>query len=171
MSLRNLFLSAILLMALPVIAHPAKLETPPLQIVQEFYSWYVPIALKDQKQPAFVIALKKKGGLFSPELAQALEVYAAAQAKVEGEIVGLDWHPFLNSQDPASQYEAGKVTTKGDRSLVEVHGLSSGKKNSKADVIVELTLSGGKWLFSNFRSPDGNDLVSALKALRDSRSK
>lgn len=169
MSLRNIFLSSLFLMALPVIAQPAKTEVTPLQKVQEFYAWYVPLALKDQKQPAFVIALKKKGSLFSPELAQALEADAAAQAKVEGEIVGLDWDPFLNSQDPADRYVTGKVTTKGDRTLVEVHGVPSGKKNATPDVIVELTLRDGRWLFTNFRSADGNDLLSSLKALRDSR--
>lgn len=171
MSLRNILLSALFLMALPVIAQPAKTEATPLQIVQEFYGWYVPIALKAQKEPAFVIALKKKSSLFSPELAQALKADAAAQAKVEGEIVGLDWDPFLNTQDPAPRYEAGKVTTKGDRALVEVMGIPSGEKNAKPDVLVELTLSDGKWRFTNFRSADGNDLLSSLKELRDARQK
>lgn len=171
MSLRNLLLSALFLMALPVIAQSAKTEVTPLQRVQEFYSWYVPISIKGQKEPPFIIALKKKGSFFSTELAQALKADAAAQAKVEGEIVGLDWDPFLNSQDPASLYETGKVTTKGDRTLVEVHSVRSGKKTSPPDIIVELSLIDGKWLFTNFRAADGTDLLSALKTLRDSRHK
>lgn len=168
--MRNFFILS-LLIVLSDYAQPVKAEVIPQQIVQQFYNWYVPIAAKDHTEPVFMIALKSRASLFSSELINALKEDATAQAKTQGEIVGLDWDPFLNTQDQADRYEVGKVTKKSDRTLVEVYGLRSTKKSSKPDVIVELARNSGEWLFINFRFTNGGDLLSVLKSLRVSRQK
>ena len=143
--------------------------------VQGFYDWYVPKALGENEGPAWAFALKNKRSVFSPELYRLLREDSAAQAKA-GEIVGLDFDPFLNSQDPEERYVVGNVTPKGDRYLVELRGISSGKKSEKPAVVAELTQNDGRWLFVNFhygetKYPEDENLVSVLKNLRASRQK
>src|SRR5437588_560107 len=77
------------------------------RFVQSFYDWYVTEALKDNGGPASDFALRHRGSVFDPELLQQLKEDSEAQAKAKGEIVGLDFDPFLNSQDPGEQYVAG----------------------------------------------------------------
>jgi len=140
---------------------------------QEFYSWYVPIALNGSSVAASDIALKKRSSAFGPELRQALKEDSAAQAKSPGEIVGLDFDPILNSQDPEDRYEVGKVTRKGDSYWVEVYGVRSGKRIEPPAVLAELVRKNGHWTFVNFHYPGpyGNDLLSILKLLREDRQK
>ncbi len=148
-----------------------KAQDSPQAFVQNFYNWYIPIALNSKKGPASDIALRTKAVLFSKELAKALREDSQAQAKAHGEIVGIDWDPFLNSQDPENQYEAVKVTQIGDRYFVDVYGLNSGKRSEKPDVVAELRLDAGKWVFVNFHSVDGHNLLASLKSLSESRHK
>ncbi|MGA2502201.1 MAG: hypothetical protein ABSH20_31040 [Tepidisphaeraceae bacterium] len=140
---------------------------------QKFYSWYVPIALNEHAGPAWDFVLKQRSSSFSPELLRALREDSAAQAKSPGEIVGLDFDPFLDSQDPEDRYEVGKVTRKGDSYWVEVFGVRSGKRMEPAAVLAELVRKNGHWTFVNFHYPDpnGSDLLSTLKLLREDRQK
>ena len=118
---------------------------PLRNFVQQFYDWYVPLAAKDNTAPAWDVALKRRGSLFSPGLARALQSDSAQQAGATGKIVGLDFDPFLNSQDPAERYEAGRIVQRGGSYLVEVRGARSGKKSDKPDVVPELTRKNGRW--------------------------
>ena len=144
--------------------------------VQVFYDWYVPKALKESEVPASDLALKYKAALFSPELRQALGEDSQAQAKAKGEIVGLDFDPFLNTQDPSERYVLGNVSVKDERCSVEVHSVTSGKKSAKAAVVPELLFKGGHWMFVNFhygkgkRSQDEN-LLSTLRRFRQLRER
>lgn len=144
--------------------------------VQAFYDWYVPVALKHSRVRPADLALAHKGSAFSPELAQALREDSKAQAKVKGELVGLDFDPFLNSQDPGERYVVGNLTPKGDRYWVEIYSLTSGKKSAKPDVAPELMFKDGRWIFVNFHyggsehSKDEN-LLSTLKTLRANRQR
>lgn len=162
-------LTPILCVAAPFATQAARAETPPQQHVQGFYTWYVQVAVKEHQEPAFVSALKQKKWLFSPELARALNDDAAAQEKAQGVIVGIDWDPFLNSQDPGNEYKVGSVSTKGDLTLVEVFAVHGGKREKTPSVIVEMRKYDGRWMFTNFRRADGGDLLSALEAFRKSR--
>jgi hypothetical protein len=82
--------------------------------VQGFYDWYVPKALDHKIFRAWDLALKTKSSVFSPELAQALREDSAAQDKAEkGELVGLDFDPFLNSQDPRPYIRRARSHRKG----------------------------------------------------------
>ncbi len=141
--------------------------------MRQFYDWYVPLALGDDSIPAFNFALQRRGALFSPELFRALKQDSEASAKANGYIVGLDFDPFLNSQDPDDRYEVGKVTHEEDSYSVEVFGIQSGKKNEKPSVFAVVTRRNGRWLFVNFRYPNSSavDLLSVLRRLAQDREK
>src|SRR5437879_1405295 len=99
------------------------------KFVQEFYNWYLPTMRKNTTLAPPSPALKSKSHAFSPELLNRLDEDFVAASKVPDEIVGLDFDPFLNSQDPGERYVAGRATSKGNTCLVEVYGVSSGKKS------------------------------------------
>ena len=52
------------------------------------------------------IAVQRKAGLFNPDLVRALKIDSEAQSRAKGELVGIDFDPFVGSQDPADRYEA-----------------------------------------------------------------
>src|SRR5665213_2174367 len=81
--------------------------------VTAFYKWYVPHALKDSTEPTWHIALREKRYSFDSQLLQLLQADSAAQAKCE-DLVGLDFDPFLNSQDPAPRYKVGEIKSEGN---------------------------------------------------------
>lgn len=138
--------------------------------VQEFYAWYVPIALRDNPVPASDIALKQKPSAFSQELFSALKEDSEAQAKAKGYIVGIDFDPFLACQDPCEKYEAGGVAKKGKVYRVDIYGICSGQNHKRLFVVAELARSHGSWVFVNFRYPDVHDnLLSILRRLRRAR--
>ena len=148
------------------------------RFVESFYDWYVPQALSHSSVPAPEFALKQRSSVFNPHLAAALREDFAAQAKSPGEIVGLDFDPFLSGQDPCEQYEVGKITQKAGTYSVDIYAICSGKKSSVPDVVAELIHPGTGWEFINFRYPDAAkqfpksaDLLSILKMLREERHK
>lgn len=146
-------------------------QSPPAakEFVANFYRWYVPFAHADHAGPAFTLALKRDPSIFSAELLKALRGDAAAQAMVSGEIAGLDSDPFLNSQDPDERYELGDVSTKGNRYLFALHGVSAGQRQPQPTVIAEVEQKSGRWIFVNFHSADGSDLLSTLNKLKAGR--
>ncbi len=147
---------------------PVKSESA-RQFVQAFYDWYTPKALNGSAGDGWDLVLKSKRFVFSQRLVQALREDSAAAAKVKGEIVGLDFDPFLNSQDPDTRYLVRKVEQKGRSTLVSVHGVSDGKPSAKADVIVKLDKQNGHWRVTNFLYPIGDDLLGVLKKLKQER--
>ena len=161
--------AALLLLAVPGVARSPKAQETPVKFVQDFYTWYASMTSKDHEEPAFTVALKLKGSLFSAELARALSEDASAQQKSTGEIVGIDWDPFVNAQDSESRYVVGKIRQKGDRFFADVHGVRAGKKRSEPDVTAELMKVKGHWVFVNFHSPDTGDLLSVLNTLSNER--
>jgi hypothetical protein len=137
--------------------------------VQSFYDWYAPKALGSNSGPAWNNALRTKEGYFSPGLALKLRNDADAQAKAEGEIVGLDFDPFLNGQDPGEHYEVGKIVQRGESYWVDIHSVSSGKMSEKPTVIAEVVQRNDQWRFVNFHYLNGRDLLGVLKALKENR--
>ncbi len=138
--------------------------------VQGFYDWYVPHALADNKGPAWGLALKARESAFTPELLRAIGADLDAQAKSSGDdIVGLDFDPFLNSQDPDKRYVTGAVRLEGERCWVNVRGNLSG-----SHLVAELTRKSGGWGFVNFHygettGPDDENLLRMLKAMARER--
>ena len=101
---------------------------------------------------------------------------AAASAKVKDEIVGLDFDPFLNTQDPSPRYVLGNVTAKDDKCSAEIFGVTGGKREKDVSVLPELAFTNGHWIFENFHypkpeHPEDENLLSVLKALRAGREK
>lgn len=140
--------------------------------VQEFYNWYVPIALSDNAVPASDVALKQRRTAFSLMLFRALKADSEAQAKAKGYVVGIDFDPFLASQDPCEHYEVGRVSQKGNGYWVDIYGVCSGKRNEKPDVIAEVARHDDSWAFTNFLYPTiHRDLLGTLRTLRAERQK
>jgi len=141
--------------------------------VQEFYSWYVPVAANSRSGVPSDVALNTRSTAFDPSLARQLKEDSDAQAKVPGDIVGLDFDPFLASQDPCDRYEVMNVDKKAENYLVGVRGVGGCEKHNEADVIAEVASRNGASLFVNFHYPGLNhsDLLTILKGLRDDRKK
>lgn len=141
------------------------------RFVQEFYDWYAPgVAKAADNNREF--SWRKRASDFDPALIRALKQDEDAQAKAS-EIVGIDFDPFLASQDPCSPYRAHNVTKEGDRYLVYVDLECKDFMPAKPAVIVELARRDGRWIFTNFRYPDpkpsGSNLLTILEENRKSR--
>jgi len=95
---------------------------------------------------------------------------AQAHAK---EIVGLDFDPFLGSQDPADHYEVRQATVKNGTCSVGIWRSSSRDTAAKIDepeAVAELKQENGRWRFVNFKyPPEGQDLLHLLADLRKER--
>lgn len=166
-----------------LIAQDTPKASPPegcAQFVQQFYDWYLAKekALMDDKSEdsAFEITLRDKQSSFTPALVKALKDDLEASKKSPDEIVGLDFDPFLNSQDTADKYVVGEVHSKGDHYLVDVFGILEGKQLPKPDVVPELTLENGKWIFTDFHygesdTPANENLIGILQQLKKDREK
>jgi hypothetical protein len=160
-----------LLLGVPIHAQVENARSSTVDFVKRFYAWYAPFAQSEHKRPAFELAIKRNAALFSVELRSALMSDAAAQPEVSGYIVGIDFDPFLNSQDPAGRYEIGKVTEQGNRYLFHLHAVIERNKQPRPAVIAEVEQQSGNWVFVNFRYPEGSDLLSTLRNLSARRSK
>jgi hypothetical protein len=146
--------------------------------VQEFYDWYMRLpenatATNDQR-PADEIALKQRKSIFSAELSRRLQKDYESADKAPGELVGLDFDPFLNSQDPDQRYVAGRIRLQGSSYWADVYGVADGNKRERPDVVAELVFENGRWLFLNFHYPDCKprrscNLLSILKQLEQQR--
>jgi hypothetical protein len=90
------------------------------QFANEFYAWYVPLTQKTGNGRPWDLALHRKAEMSSPALFQALNLDSEAAARAKGEIVGIDFDPFVGSQDPYDHYEARHVTWVGNRCSVDI---------------------------------------------------
>ena len=141
------------------------------KFVQEFYYWYGIVSHKNSKLPSDERAIKEKPNMFSARLIAALKEDFEASSKHPEEIVGLDWDPFLCSQELDDRYEVGDIKRQGQNYLVKLYGVSGGKRNPEPNVIAEVAQSGNHWIFINFLSPHGGDMLNDLKELKQSRNK
>lgn len=136
--------------------------------VQSFYKWYVTKDVADSRY-------KERASAFSPQLLKQLDDDYAASQRNSGEIVGLDFDPFLaTNSDPYAKYVVTKVTKKGSNYLVQVEG-SGGRTVGHTYIVPEVSYKNGKCQFvnfhySDFKPPDDN-LVSILKFLSNERRK
>ena len=171
--------STLILLALCFLSAPAALaDNPsPAQVaasafVQKFYDWYVPIALnRNLKEDSSNVAIAKRGALFDPPLLKALKEDVEAARKTPDDIVGLDFDPFLASQDPDDKYVVGEVSEKDGHYLVNVYGIRKGKKReAKPNVVAEVKPAKNSFVFTNFLYGDDGDLVAVLKQLADDRA-
>lgn len=155
----------------------AQTQTSCHQFVQAFYDWYAPIADASanpgtKSESPVLLALRSRRDSFTPGLRRLLIEDDRAQSKAH-EIVGIDYDPFLFSQDPCERYAAEKVTIRNDRCFVEVHPICQGQRREKADVTGELGYQNGHWVFIDFHylQDESGSLLSNLEALRRERSR
>jgi hypothetical protein len=144
--------------------------------VQAFYDWYMKLTDEQRDAAGADPVLSHKPAYLSSELAKALKADADASSKSPDEVVGLDFDPYLNSQDDCGPYTAGTVKQKGKVYEVEVTGSCADDKPGVPDVVPQLVKQGGSWIFVDFVYParEGTpqlDLFSVLKRLRQERAK
>jgi hypothetical protein len=166
----SLILAALSCVAAPVADGPASAESA-RQFAQSFYSWYAPKANSENASPAWRAALETSDFALSPQLASALKEDLEAHDSVRGEIVGLDFDPFLFTQDPCERYDAGNAVRRGASYRVPMNAVCEGTKDGRPDVFLEVSWQGGRWTIVNAHYPGARDLLFILKALRDDRLK
>jgi len=159
----------------PAQAAPQSPESSSCQrFAQQFYDWYVPFTQQKHLR-AFDVALQRRPTMFSTELLRALRIDSEAQARAKGELVGLDFDPFLGSQDAADHYEARQPTVKNGTCSVGVWRASptdTAEKMDTPEAVAELKQQNGGWRFVNFTySVGGPDLLHQLANLRQERRK
>lgn len=133
--------------------------------VEGFYRWYVPQALGNSTTAAWVLALARRPSAFGPGLARLLRAESAAQARC-AELVGIDFDPFLDTQDPANVYVVGEISSQGHHYWAPIFAVQNGKRSDNPDVRAELSEDNGRWLFVNFHYPDGTNLLNILGSPR-----
>jgi|SRR5579859_705588 len=149
----------------------------------DFYQWYGALLQKELHEDTSSYAIKHRPQLFSAALLKLLRDDLKAAEKNPGEIVGLDFDPFVNSQDPMPRYSARKAAIKSDSCMVEVFGTDPSHKKQwadrdpkKPDVTAELKFIEKKWVFVNFHygsesGKDGENLIAILHTLQKERAK
>jgi hypothetical protein len=153
-------------------AQPTDSKGSVKKFVQEFYDWYNAVShMNNNKLSPDQRAIRERARIFDAGLIKALNEDYQESSKHPEEVVGLDWDPFLCSQDLDDRYEAGDVKSHGQNYLVEVYGIYKGKKNREPNVIAELARNKGHLIFVNFHSPHGGDLLGDLKKLKEGRKK
>jgi hypothetical protein len=152
--------------------------------VQKFYDWYTVLYSKDMSKrkdqtPSDIIAMKQKRDYFDASLHNAIIEDNRESAKITDEIAGLDFDPFLNTQDTGFAYQSGNVKQVGNKFYVDIHSAQAGKSRqailkSEVAAIAEVIKVDMHWTFTNFIYPskDGkSDLKTILKKLQKDRSK
>jgi hypothetical protein len=146
---------------------------------QSFYDWYVPLLASNTPASAHSteIALRQQRYPFSSQLRSLLAADAKASARQPSEIVGLDFDPFTNSQDPGDPpgdpYVIGKIQLANNSCLVEMHDVSEGVPGASIAVTAELERRNGRWTFINFHYPEPppqDNLKSILRTLAAARN-
>jgi len=162
---------ASLLAVAPFVLAAQPSPTPATTFTQAFYDWYVPKALSPKAKDTVLMALREKGTCFDPTLLKALQADAQVQKQNPGVIVGLDFDPFLASQDPEERYIVGSVLDMRGSTWVNIHGVSAGGPREKPDLVAELVQHDGQWRFVNFHYSQDSNLLGLLKRLHQDSEK
>jgi hypothetical protein len=156
-------------LASPVFAGSADRSQDVRTFVQSFYDSYVKLASGEHSLSPSEVVLAKRASVLSPQLFRALKADDDAARKVPDEVVGLDFDPFLNTQEEASPCTVGKITLSHGVYMVEVR--SKGSTGKQPDVIAEVGQQSGNLVFVNLIYPGQGDLLSELKTLAKEREK
>lgn len=142
--------------------------------VQRFYDWYTPKASSDEHSvPTWYLAVDQKSSLLEPKLLKAIRQDIAAQKKATHDQEGLDFDPFMNSQDPDPRYAVGKIRKKGRYYYVSMRRvLEKTHRIAEVAVIAKVEKYMGSYRFADFIDPtEGWTLMGTLKELRKEYSK
>jgi hypothetical protein len=160
--------SAFVVLLVPVllgaqIKAPGNPSMAPTKFVEEFYRWYTPLTQKNNTTTTWDIAIKMKGKIFSDQLARLLNQDSIAKAACR-ELVGLDFDPFLNTQDPSEHYEVGSATRTGRTYRVDIYRVEDGQRAKKPDLTAEIIQKNDSWNFLNFYYSNGSNLLTILRS-------
>ena len=152
------------------------LEQSCRDFVQEFYDWCVNRDMLNEKSHKYRMTsdevLRLRPQAFGVKLRRMLREDSAAQARAK-ELVGLDFDPFFNSQDPSSTFKVQAVTVRNGHCNAIVNGVEQGAVREHVEP--ELILQNGKWIFINFHygseSSKDDNLLDTLKVLGEDRRK
>jgi hypothetical protein len=139
--------------------------------VQDFYDWYAKADFDESGMSESLDDVLDQN-LLSRDLADQLNDVLDSQDDYDA--IWLDFDPILNSRHEQDSHSAGSVTHKGEHYLVEVYGVSHGRKFGRPDVVAELVYQIGGWTFVNFHYPNHagtpakENLLSVLKEIRRS---
>lgn len=132
--------------------------------VTRFYERYLDAARADPSAMPWVARLMDDGDCFGEALGQALRADVRAQAGASGEIVGIDFDPFLASQDPEG-YRLGSVQCTEERCRVELSMDSGGRKSAIDPVFILVDKRDGQWRIVDVEYSDRSRLLQVLTAL------
>ena len=107
------------------------------EFVESFYQWYIRRINSDIPDRFWDSALKYKRSAFSPQLFELLKEDRNAQARCI-DLVGLDFDPFLYTQEPAERYVVGRITQKGQSYMADVYAVRHGEQRGKPDETAEV---------------------------------
>jgi hypothetical protein len=140
------------------------------RFVGAFYAWYAPVALTANREPGAMIALRRRRTALAPALAKALAADLAAQARVPGEIVGLDADPFLNSQDPCETATVGAALRDGGAFRVPVFAICGGTRTPQPVAFAKVQVVKGRWVIADiFGADNTTSLAATLQQLATER--
>jgi len=164
---------ATLVCALAIRSAPTSQAVEVRKFVQSFYDWYTPKASSAKlKDLPYYVAIRAKPELFTPRLLRALKADHQAWVHAKDDPEGIDFDPFMNSQDPDLRYLAGKVRLKAGFYYVELLPIREGVRLKKAVIVAKVEGRRGRWRFANFIQPRfGWDLLSLLERLEADRKK
>jgi hypothetical protein len=138
--------------------------------VQGFYGWYAAKVLASSHRQSgfgFIDAVRQRPTWFSPELKRLLEEDVAAASKCKDDVVGLDWDPFLESQETPGSYTVGKVekTAQGFRVSVDLKDAKArDARNPAAEA--DVAFVDDHWQFVDFvEEPTDPKLKQGLVAI------
>lgn len=115
-------------------------------------------------------AVAADSALFSSALVNALRIDRAAQARVPGEVVGLDFDPFTNSQDPCEEYRALDATKRADTLAFPVYAVCAGGRAAAPVATYLVSREGSQLVVVDIEYEEtGSRLRSVLAVLREER--
>lgn len=173
-----LLLMTALISTAPAFAEPSG-SPAAKQFVQAFYNWYVVKsgAGKEADVRGMETVLKQKKQFLDATLYRDLAEDEKAAEKSPGEIVGLDFDPFVAANGLIyDKYETGSPKADGQKFLVPIYGIESGKRTAKPVLEAEVATKNGRCVFTNFHYgksefPQNENLLSVLSTLRKDREK
>lgn len=121
---------------------------------------------------------KSPSAVLSPELRRQLKDDQDNKMDENGLIQGLDFDPIAGGNDVRERYEVGKVTSRGNRYLVEIYGVWGKKRETSQKMVHEVIHSRGRWVimnihyysYENGKLTGRSNLLTMLKELREARS-
>jgi hypothetical protein len=118
--------------------------------------------------------LRQRRHWLTPELYDLLREEFRKEAKRAGahpdEAPFIEGDPFTNSQEYPKSFSVGQAIASGGFSIVKIElfwaGRTPGEREHRT-ASVTLSLSGARWLISNIKSADGEDLLVLLRKPRE----